>query len=206
MSNRAAPNLRPRLFFSAIFKVRGLLMAPLVAVMAFSVFWEYKRDAVNLAIGLPLFALGWAVRVWSQCHLKYRVRLATPQLSTDGPYRWIRNPVYVGNTLMLAALAVLCELYWMLPITIGWALLVYHLSVVGFEEIRLAKMFGPSYEQYRAAVPRWVPSLPLTPLARAPQRLAVGRAILVEWQCALLLLVPLIKEVVLDPLRHSQPG
>lgn len=189
---------RLRLFPSAVFKLRGLLMTPLILVMAFSLSWEYEGDALNIGLGLPLFLLGWWLRIVSQRHLKYRLRLDEPQLATSGPYTLTRNPVYIGNVAMLIGLSILCELYWLVPICAAWTGFVYHVAVVGFEEVRLRKMFGAAYEAYRARVPRWIPSVAaLSPgsLFRPANLRAALRA---EWQCGLLLLIPVVKELVID--------
>lgn len=197
---------RPRLFPSVIFKLRGLLMAPLVLVMAFSLSWEYEGEALNIGLGLPLFALGWWLRIVSQRHLKYRIRLTEPQLALSGPYAFTRNPVYVGNIAILTGLSVLCELYWLVPICVAWAGLVYHVAVVGFEEVRLRKMFGDSYDTYRARVPRWIPHIrglsPTSPL----RPVSLGAALKAEWQCSLLLLIPLVKEVLIDGILLHKVG
>lgn len=175
-------------------------MAPLVVVMALCFAWECEVESLNLGLGLPLFALGWGIRIWSQRHLKYRLRLPVPELATSGPYALMRNPVYVGNTLILVALSILCELYWLVPVVLAWCGLVYHLAVVGFEEVRLRKMFGEEYTRYANRVPRWIP------FSLVPWRFSgnlVGplpAALRAEWQCGLLLAVPILKELVIDHL------
>lgn len=192
--------LRPRLLFGVIFKTRGLLMLPLVLVMAFSFAWECEVEPLNLGLGIPLFALGWLIRIWSQRHLKYRLRLPVPELATTGPYAVMRNPVYVGNTLILLAVSILCELYWLIPIVLLWCGLVYHLAVVGFEEVRLRKMFGDEYVRYAARVPRWLPSAPGAIISSKHPAGSLHAALLAEWQCGLLLAVPLAKELLIERL------
>lgn len=189
---------RPRLFPSVFFKLRGVLMAPLVLVMAFSLDWEYEGDALNIGLGLPLFLLGWWVRIVSQRHLKYRLRLDEPHLAATGPYALTRNPVYIGNIAMLIGLSILCELYWLAPICAAWAALVYHVAVVGFEEVRLRKMFGGAYETYRSRVPRWIPAIHALAPASLFQPASLRTALRVEWQCCLLLAIPIVKELVID--------
>jgi protein-S-isoprenylcysteine O-methyltransferase Ste14 len=81
------------------------------------------------------------------------------RLVAVGPYRWVRNPIYIG------ALAVILGEAWLFRST---ALLVYageaavtcHLFVVGYEERTLRRRFGPAYEEYRRTVPRWIPRRP----------------------------------------------
>jgi len=75
-----------------------------------------------------------------------------------GPYRYVRNPMYVGACLALAGGALVYR---------SWALLAYaalfliatHLFVVWYEEPNLSRLFGVDYENYRARVQRWLPRL-----------------------------------------------
>ena len=76
-----------------------------------------------------------------------------------GPYRWVRNPIYI------AAVVVLVGETWLF---MSLALLVYaifaavgcHLFVVLYEEPTLRRRFGPEYELYQRNVRRWIPGAP----------------------------------------------
>lgn len=73
-----------------------------------------------------------------------------------GPYRWVRNPIY------LAALLVVTGESWLFlsrPVLVyaGMMAVFFHLFVIGYEEPTLARRFGTAYADYRRAVPRWVP-------------------------------------------------
>ena len=76
-----------------------------------------------------------------------------------GPYRWVRNPIY------LAALLVVLGEAWLFtsPRLLAYAAAMafcFHLFVTGYEERTLACRFGPAYLEYRRAVPRWIPRRP----------------------------------------------
>ncbi len=177
---------------AAAFKLRGLLMVPAIAVLFFWNRWEWENDLGVWSIGLSLFFLGMGLRVWAQRHLKYRLRQKRV-LATSGPYAWTRNPVYIGNLLILASVCMLCELPWMIPLVCGWAVLVYHLAIC-FEEDRLLKRHGEGYAAYRHSVWRWWPR---RPAARTPSDAGACRwmeAARVEWQCLLFPLMAMIKE------------
>jgi protein-S-isoprenylcysteine O-methyltransferase Ste14 len=77
-----------------------------------------------------------------------------------GPYRWVRNPIYLG-----AMLVVLGEAWLFLsPALLAYAAalaLGFHLVVVGYEEPRLRRTFGDRYFQYVREVPRWLPRHPV---------------------------------------------
>ena len=180
-----------KLHQAVAFKLRGVLMIPLVAFLFFWTQWEWEYELGVWTIGLSPFLLGVALRVWAQRYLRYRLREGKA-LATVGPYAWTRNPVYVGNTLMLVGLCIMCELPWAIPIVIGWAALVYH-ATVRFEEDRLTKRYGEAYAAYCRRVPRWLPCTPLERTLTAPSA-SLWRAVTVEWQCLVLLIVPVVKE------------
>jgi protein-S-isoprenylcysteine O-methyltransferase Ste14 len=81
------------------------------------------------------------------------------RLIAVGPYRWVRNPIY------LAALLIVAGETWLfgsaaLVLYGGGAAVGFHLLVVAYEEPRLRARFGEQYEAYRRAVPRWIPRPP----------------------------------------------
>jgi protein-S-isoprenylcysteine O-methyltransferase Ste14 len=72
-----------------------------------------------------------------------------------GPYRWVRNPIYI------AALAIVLGEAWLfmsLPLLAyaGTMAVFFHLFVTGYEERTLRRRFGSPYLEYRRTVPRWV--------------------------------------------------
>ena len=78
------------------------------------------------------------------------------RLVAKGPYRFVRNPMYLGAGLALAGAA---AFYGSIPL-LGYALgflLVMHLFVVMYEEPTLRRLFGEDYEAYCRRVGRWWP-------------------------------------------------
>ena len=75
-------------------------------------------------------------------------------LVTDGIFGWLRNPMYVGLTLILAGLAVLLASDWMLVMAVVF-IAVIHFGVVKREERYLEAKFGDAYRAYKARVPRY---------------------------------------------------
>jgi protein-S-isoprenylcysteine O-methyltransferase Ste14 len=76
-----------------------------------------------------------------------------------GPYRWVRNPMYIGafGVLLGAGLAARS------PAIVGLAfffLLVIHLFVLLYEEPTLSRRFGEPYLRYKSSVRRWLPRFP----------------------------------------------
>jgi protein-S-isoprenylcysteine O-methyltransferase Ste14 len=75
-------------------------------------------------------------------------------LVVSGPYRYCRNPMYVGVELILLGWA---ALYWsalLLLYAVGVAAL-FHLRVVLTEEPWAARTFGEGWYAYRTTMPRW---------------------------------------------------
>lgn len=78
------------------------------------------------------------------------------QLVVTGLYRHVRNPMYVSALLLLVGEALVLEAPVLLRYAAGFFIVV-HLFVVLYEEPKLRRTFGESYERYRQAVPRWLP-------------------------------------------------
>jgi protein-S-isoprenylcysteine O-methyltransferase Ste14 len=82
----------------------------------------------------------------------------TERLVVGGPYRYVRNPMYLAVLATIAGQAVALG-RWIL---VAYAVVVWvaFASFVGlYEEPHLTRRFGARYEAYRAAVPGWVPLL-----------------------------------------------
>lgn len=76
-----------------------------------------------------------------------------------GPYRWVRNPIYLAALLIVGGEAWLFRSVDLL-LYAGGVAVAFHLLVVGYEEPRLRARFGEQYEAYRRTVSRWVPHRP----------------------------------------------
>lgn len=74
---------------------------------------------------------------------------------TDGPFRWTRNPMYLGTTGLYLGITLLVNALWPLAL-LAPLLLVLHWGVVRREERYLEVKFGEPYQAYRARVRRWL--------------------------------------------------
>lgn len=120
-------------------------------------------------LGLVLMSVGGAVLL--RCVLDFllvgRGTLAPVdpprKLVRAGLYRRVRNPMYVGVVTALFGEALFFQSKAIaIYAVVAWT--IFHLFVVLYEEPRLRDAFGAEYEEYRAAVPRWIPRLrPWTP-------------------------------------------
>ncbi len=116
-------------------------------------------------LGYVVFATGLALLVAFVLVLPLR-GLGTPapfdasrRLVVSGPYRYVRNPIYLAGLLTLAgyALAVCSVSVLLLAIATGSAV---HALVVFYEEPHLRRVFGEAYERYLMDVNRWLPRRP----------------------------------------------
>ncbi len=75
---------------------------------------------------------------------------------SDGPYKYVRNPMYLDIFLTALGLAVLFDSVLLLIVDVV-ALTVIHFVIVLPEERKLEARFGQEYLDYKRKVPRWVP-------------------------------------------------
>jgi protein-S-isoprenylcysteine O-methyltransferase Ste14 len=83
----------------------------------------------------------------------------------SGPYRIVRNPLYIGSTTFFLGMGLCLRSVSVLLFAFGWVIFV-HLFVVYFEEPDLQRKFGATYEAYWAGVPRWMPRVRRTKRAQ----------------------------------------
>lgn len=76
-------------------------------------------------------------------------------LVTDGPYRFTRNPMYLGMASLYAGIALGTGLLWALAL-LPVVLAVIQVAVIRREERYLEDLFGQPYRDYRARVRRWI--------------------------------------------------
>jgi protein-S-isoprenylcysteine O-methyltransferase Ste14 len=73
-----------------------------------------------------------------------------------GPYRYVRNPMYIGGLLLLIGFGLYERSISILFLALLSFTLV-HLFVVFYEEPTLTRKFGSSYQEYLRTVGRWIP-------------------------------------------------
>jgi len=113
------------------------------------------------AFGAALAIAAAALRTWSAAYLKSEVvhdlDLHNEALVADGPYRRVRNPLYLGMVLLGAGMGFMTS-------RLGWFVLVillyaFSVRLIAREEAELRKTQGEPYAVYCARVPRFVPAL-----------------------------------------------
>ena len=110
--------------------------------------------------GAVVFAIGAIIAGWGLVTFR-RARTTTvpgeksAQLVTWGPYRFTRNPMYVGLTVAYLGEALILRQIWpllFLPLVLAYVNWV----VIPLEETRLLEVFGADYDRYRSRVRRWI--------------------------------------------------
>jgi protein-S-isoprenylcysteine O-methyltransferase Ste14 len=79
------------------------------------------------------------------------------ELVVRGPYRYVRNPMYLAVTTIVLGEILLTRSLALLTYWAAWFAAV-NLFVIGYEEPTLRRQFGASYERYTQTVGRWLPS------------------------------------------------
>jgi protein-S-isoprenylcysteine O-methyltransferase Ste14 len=112
--------------------------------------------------GLALIALGVGLLV--DCCARFALQglgtpapvLPTEHLVVTGLYRYVRNPMYAGVITVIAGQSLLLGNVRVLGYgAMVW--LAFYVFVIGYEEPKLRRRFGPEYERFCAHVPRWIP-------------------------------------------------
>ena len=140
-------------------QIAGLLIAVSVA-LHFALPKEYRLDFACRACGVVAFALGFIVMMWALWRFR---QSGTPALPTDrasslvttGPFRFSRNPMYLGIVVMLLAIAWWLGSWPMLIAPVGfWGFM--SLVRIPYEEQQLRDIFGEAYASYTEKVRRWI--------------------------------------------------
>jgi protein-S-isoprenylcysteine O-methyltransferase Ste14 len=121
------------------------------------------RLGVHSVFGVAALLVGIAalVRTWASAYLQservHDSNLRTEGVVADGPYRHVRNPLYLGNFLVALGMGLLMSRLGFLIIVVGHA--IFLLRLIGREESELLATQGASYRAYFDAVPRLWPAL-----------------------------------------------
>ena len=121
-------------------------------------------DGPLLVLGVTLLVLGVALMIWCWSEFARRGR-GTPapfdpprRLVIAGPYRYVRNPMYVAGVLVIVGEAALYRSLSLVEYAAAFAAMSFAF-VVAYEEQTLARRFGAEYAAYKGAVKRWIPRL-----------------------------------------------
>ena len=181
-----------------IMRRRVVLTSLIVVLMLAEDIWNGLRPHNVLdwtdhytQVGIGLVVCGLALRTWAVGILR-----KGSQLTTTGPYRMMRNPLYLGSFLLMLGFATIIDDAENLWVILGPMLALYYFKVRE-EERGLAARFGAQWTAYSDCTPRLVPRrLSLDRTAdwrmsqwmlsreyRAPLSVLAGLAALYVWRC-----------------------
>jgi protein-S-isoprenylcysteine O-methyltransferase Ste14 len=145
----------PPVLAAAVLAV-GLLLDWQVPVFVLTIVLTFT---LRLCVGAVLIVAGVALLVAAERRFHHAGTpvppwQATRALVTDGIYRFVRNPIYVGLVAAMAGLAVALAGDWLLLLQVPMGL-VLHYGVVLPEERYLEEKFGRAWHDYAARVPRY---------------------------------------------------
>lgn len=117
--------------------------------------WIMASGEAVMALGLAFD--GWAMGAMVLAGTNILPNRGAGRLVTHGPFAYTRNPIYLGNTLLLIGIGLGFSALWFLPLALCAAILVGRLAIRR-EEAHLAMRFGEEWTAYAATTPRWLKS------------------------------------------------
>lgn len=118
-------------------------------------------ETLIFAVGVAATLAAAALRTWAAAYMRSDIvhdpRVHDSRLVADGPYRYVRNPLYLGTILIGCGFALAASRSGCLVLVLAMVLFAYRLTLR--EERALKATQGESYRRYLATVPRLLPSL-----------------------------------------------
>ncbi len=102
-----------------------------------------------------LVLVAWAIRTMTGAGSNVPTNQPSTTIVENGPYRFTRNPIYLGMFLGLVALSIAFNDLWLLVTLVPFGLVIRY-GVVAREEAYLERKFGDAYRSYRTRVRRWL--------------------------------------------------
>jgi len=109
--------------------------------------------ASNFAISLIL--LGIATRMYASGFV-----LKNKELSTTGPYAFVRHPLYTGNIMILIGLCLINGFFWSF-VTAFIFLWFYYPTAIEYEDRKLKSLFPDTWEEWASMTPALMPKMDL---------------------------------------------
>ena len=122
--------------------------------------WPGLDDAASHVAGIAFGIAGialvmMAIRALAKHNTTVMPDKASTTLVTTGPYAMFRNPIYLGEILILLCIADWTRNFWFVISAIAFAISVTALQILP-EERHLAARFGDAYTEYKIRTRRWI--------------------------------------------------
>ena len=144
---------------------KRLLKALALIVGILLVLYFAEPNGRSLIVGGILVFFGEVIRVWASGHL-----MRTQELTTSGPYAYLRDPLYLGRLLLLVGFCIMAWGYAWIVLIIGLGVFFFNYMPRKYrnEMTRLEDLYGEEYRQYAAYARSLLPRL--KPYPKAPLR------------------------------------
>ncbi|WP_026380165.1 methyltransferase family protein [Afifella pfennigii] len=111
-------------------------------------------------LGVVFILLGLGLDIWTFQTFRRHATTVRPDrsaaaLATDGPFRYSRNPIYIGNGLLILGLGLAFANLWLVLLTPAVFVLLDRVAIAR-EEKHLEARFGEEYRAFKARVRRWI--------------------------------------------------
>jgi protein-S-isoprenylcysteine O-methyltransferase Ste14 len=143
-----------KLTFFGVFLLCAMLLVPNL-LLDYATGYEMPHTLLDY-LGVGIGILGLAIVAVSIVHFRSIPKMfcvQTGELTVTGPYRWSRNPQYVGYWLFLLGYALNDWSVWCLAALLAVAISLHFLILI--EEEHLYRVFGEQYVEYRREIPRY---------------------------------------------------
>jgi protein-S-isoprenylcysteine O-methyltransferase Ste14 len=142
-----------------LFKARGFTPVPFFLTAL--IFTDFRQDLA--VFGAILIIFGELMRFWGVSYAGGATRtrsVGAPQLVTNGPFAFLRNPLYFGNMFMYMGVSIFSNalLPYLLYATFFFFTFQYYF-IIRLEEEKLKELFGEQYLKYMSSVPRMFPRI-----------------------------------------------
>ena len=155
-SESSARGFSPVEFGEKLFQWRDFTPIPIILILLFIA----KPNAASATLGTLMIVFGELIRIYSVAFIgsisRTRSSNTGNNLIKDGPFSYVRNPLYVGNFFITTGVAIFGGQIWFVILTIAAFSFQYY-CIVKYEETLLQAKFGDDFQQYMDSVPAWIP-------------------------------------------------
>ncbi len=138
------------------FRYRDYTPIPLILILLFA----GHPTVLTATLGLIVITFGELFRIYSVGFIgtvsRTRSQSTGQRLITEGPFSYVRNPLYVGNFAITAGFAIFGGVPWIFLLSV-FLFTMQYFFIVRYEENLLNEKFPNEYLAYKERVPRWIP-------------------------------------------------
>jgi protein-S-isoprenylcysteine O-methyltransferase Ste14 len=136
-------------------------LAAILSMAALHILFPIKRILPSLYLGsgllilLGIVVISWAVRLFVKAGTAIKPFEESTKMIVAGPYRWSRNPIYLGLAIILFGIGLALGTLTPFAIVPLFVWLIQK-NFIAHEEAMLDKSFGAAYAEYKKRIRRWL--------------------------------------------------